>query len=134
MCHTPNVTKVHASRNSFHAISRPILHTSRFRRRFGLGLILLVFRIWRQDTETDLVPKTKDGEYCPIQCKCYVENHPVTMADVDTLLFTFGRKFHDFDGKETSSSLCVIVATTDNWSFNVVKITNDQIYQYRSLA
>ena len=78
------------------------------------------------DTGIDLVARTKDGEYWAIQCKCYAEDHPVTKADMDTFLSTSGRRFHDKDGKDTSFSLRVIVATTDNWSSNAIEVTKGQ--------
>lgn len=79
-----------------------------------------------RDTGIDLVARTKDGEYWAVQCKCYAEDHPVTKADMDTFLSTSGRMFRDIDGKEVSFSLRVIVATTDNWSFNAVEVTKGQ--------
>lgn len=79
-----------------------------------------------RDTGIDLVARTKDGEYWAVQCKCYAENHSVTKADMDTFLSTSGRMFRDADGKEVSFSLRVIVATTDNWSFNAVEVTKGQ--------
>lgn len=79
-----------------------------------------------RDTGIDLVARTKDGEYWAIQCKCYAEDHPVTKADMDTFLSTSGRRFHDEDGNETTFSLRVIVATTDNWSSNALEVTKGQ--------
>ena len=79
-----------------------------------------------RDTGIDLVARTKDGEYWAVQCKCYAEDHPVTKSDMDTFLSTSGRMFRDIDGKEVSFSLRVIVATTDNWSFNAVEVTKGQ--------
>lgn len=79
-----------------------------------------------RDTGIDMVARTKDGEYWAVQCKCYAENHSVTKADMDTFLSTSGRMFRDADGKEVSFSLRVIVATTDNWSFNAVEVTKGQ--------
>lgn len=79
-----------------------------------------------RDTGIDLVARTKDGEYWAVQCKCYAEDHSVTKADMDTFLSTSGRMFRDAEGKEVSFSLRVIVATTDNWSFNAVEVTKGQ--------
>lgn len=79
-----------------------------------------------RDTGIDLVARTKDGEYWAVQCKCYAEDHSVTKSDMDTFLSTSGRMFRDADGKDVSFSLRVIVATTDNWSFNAVEVTKGQ--------
>lgn len=79
-----------------------------------------------RDTGIDLVARTKGGEYWAVQCKCYAEDHSVTKADMDTFLSTSGRMFRDAEGKEVSFSLRVIVATTDNWSFNAVEVTKGQ--------
>jgi predicted helicase len=78
------------------------------------------------DTGIDIVVKTKVGEYWAVQCKCYAEDHRVSKEDVDTFLSASGRKFRDGDGNEKSFAGRYVIATTDEWSENAYKATENQ--------
>lgn len=78
------------------------------------------------DTGIDLVAKTKMGKYWAIQCKCYAEDQKVLKDDMDTFITTSGRGFRVDDEEIIHFELCLIIATTDNWSSNALEATEKQ--------
>lgn len=78
------------------------------------------------DTGIDLVAKTKMGKYWAIQCKCYAEDQKVSKDDMDTFITTSGRGFRVDDEEIIHFELCLIIATTDNWSSNALEATEKQ--------
>lgn len=69
------------------------------------------------DSGIDLVAKeAATGNYVAIQCKCYAENHLMTLHDVETFFAAYNRTWKTERGQLVFFSGGIIVATTDRWN------------------
>lgn len=80
----------------------------------------------KTDVGIDLVAEAETGEYWAIQCKMYEEDHRVSKSDLDTFIASSGKSFTGIDGEKVRFAYRMVLASTDNWSDNAVKVIENQ--------
>ena len=79
---------------------------------------------WRAHTADqgiDIVAQeAATGDYVAIQCKCYAEDHTLSLQDVGTFFSTMNMMWNTEQGK-VSFARGIIIATTNKWNDKILK-------------
>lgn len=79
-----------------------------------------------KDTGIDLVAETVDGDFWAVQCKCYEENAYVDKGAIDSFISTSGKSFYNGEMQKVHFARRLWVSTSNNWSVEAEKITENQ--------
>lgn len=94
-----------------------------YRDRFS-GVWLWTDWKWREHTADqgiDIVAQeAATGDYVAIQCKCYAEDHTLSLQDVGTFFSTMNMMWNTEQGK-VSFARGIIIATTNKWNDKILK-------------